>query len=105
MFISACAGTEEKRARARAFSAHARNRRCKRLLHYARHHFRRRDGRGGVCAHSTRVGPGVAFADALVVLCGREGYNGVAVGEGEDRDFRSSEEFFYDNLATCLQKL
>jgi hypothetical protein len=52
---------------------------------------------GGVGSHAAGVGPRVALADALVVLGGRQGQDGLAVGEGEDGDLVALEVLFDDD--------
>ena len=96
--VSAGAG-RKGRARALAFSAHARNCRRERLLHDARHKLGCGHGRGRVCPHAASVWSCVTLANPLVVLGGGERDDSVAVGEGEDRDFGAGEELLYNNLA------
>jgi hypothetical protein len=58
------------------------------------------DRGGRVGAHAAGVGAGVAVADALVVLGGRQGEDGLAVGEGQDGDLVALEVLFdHDRVA------
>ena len=63
------------------------------------HQLRRARGGGGVRAHAAGVRPGVALADALVVLRGRHGDDRAAIAEGHERHFLAVEAFLDDDLA------
>jgi hypothetical protein len=53
---------------------------------------------GGVDAHAAGVGAGVALADALVILRGRERRDVLAVAEAEEADLVAFEELLDDHL-------
>jgi hypothetical protein len=50
-----------------------------------------------VCAHAAGVRSGVAFADALVVLAGRERQDALAVRQRHERDFLAGLELLDDD--------
>ena len=54
-----------------------------------------------VRAHSARVWPGVAFADALMVLCRREGDCGFAVDQREQAGLLAFEELLDDHRSVA----
>ena len=61
-------------------------------------HRRGGDAVGGVGSHAAGVGSGVALADALVVLCGRDLDGVCAVAERKEGELVSGEELFQDDL-------
>ena len=52
---------------------------------------------GRIRAHASRIGAGVAIADALVVLGGDERDDAFAVTEDEERELIAFEKFFEDD--------
>jgi hypothetical protein len=81
--------------------AHPVNRRLQDVAVHSVQHVPRRDARRRIRAHAARVGARVVVADALVVLCGREGSDGVPIAEGEDAELVAGEEFLDDNFIAC----
>ena len=63
------------------------------LAHHPLVHLRRHHRRGRVGAHAAGVGPGVAVADALVVLRGRHRQRVRAVDHGNEAGLLAVEEF------------
>ena len=64
------------------------------LQHTAAHRLQARrieQGRRGVGPHAAGVGAGVAFANALVVLGGRQQHQRAAISEGEHRHLRAAQ--------------